>query len=1117
MTEKGKAVIELSPNALKVLQRRYLKKGENGEALETPEEMFRRVARAIAQAERLYNPAAPVEEWEDTFYRLMTSLEFLPNSPTLMNAGRELGQLSACFVLPVGDSMESIFEAIKNTALIHKSGGGTGFSFSRVRPHNDVVNSTRGVSSGPLSFMSVFDAATETIKQGGTRRGANMGIMRVDHPDILDFISAKQDDDRLNNFNISVAVTDAFMRAVEADEEYALVNPRSGESVQRLNARKVFKNMVNLAWKNGDPGIVFIDRINEDNPTPQLGEIESTNPCVTGETLVYTDGGLRRIVDLYEGRRRPGLVLDSRRAGDRTKAKASKVVASGVKPVFRLTTVEGYELRLTADHRVQTARGWVPAGELTQGDRIHILDRKGGFGSSGSGRLGMLLGWLVGDGTMKATEVILSFFGEEKQELAPVFAGLMQEEVDGRQLLDRTYTTNGYDVGGRDEYRVKSARFWRVAEEHGLRPGGKHKVPESVLTGSEAMQRGFLTALFTADGHVSGSAEKGVSVRLTSISRGLLRDVQRLLLNFGIPSRLYEDRRPQGRRELPDGRGGTAFYECKAYDDLVVSRGSLRQFADEIGFMTQAKQSKLLALLKSYRRGPYRQPFTARFRSLEPDGMEMVYDVTEPLTHSFVANGLVIHNCGEQPLLPYESCNLGSINLSRVVPDGHIDYGALGRIVRTAVRFLDDVIDVNRYPLPEIEQMTKGNRKIGLGVMGFADMLLHLQVPYDSDEACRIAGEVMSFIHDEARAESEDLARERGVFPNFEGSIFDSPAGARVRNATVTTIAPTGTISIIAGCSSGIEPVFALSYVRANVLDDDRMVEGHPYFEQVALERGFLSDELMKKIAETGSARHTDGLPPDVQQVFATAHDITPEWHIKLQAAFQKSTDNAVSKTVNFPNEATIEDVENVYRMAFRTGCKGVTIYRDGSRDEQVLNVGQSKKKREPDPSIGGIATTRPSRPQLLTGETQRMDTGCGKLFVIMNDDEYGPREVFANMGKAGGCASSNTEALGRLISLALKKGASAQEIVEQLKGIRCHVPYGMGPNATLSCADAIGKALERRYVAGAAALANAEPEPQLSLVEAGAGACASCGGVVRHEGGCTVCCDPGCGYSNCG
>jgi ribonucleoside-diphosphate reductase alpha chain len=749
MTDKGNTVIELSANALKVLQRRYLKKGENGELLETPEEMFGRVARAVAQAERLYDPAAPVEQWEQAFYDLMTSLEFLPNSPTLMNAGRELGQLSACFVLPVGDSMESIFEAIKNTALIHKSGGGTGFSFSRVRPHNDVVLSTKGVSSGPLSFMSVFDAATETIKQGGTRRGANMGIMRVDHPDILDFITAKQDDDRLNNFNISVAVTDAFMRAVDDDAEYPLINPRSGETVRTLSARKVFKSMVTLAWKNGDPGIVFIDRINEHNPTPHLGEIESTNPC------------------------------------------------------------------------------------------------------------------------------------------------------------------------------------------------------------------------------------------------------------------------------------------------------------------------------------------------------------------------------GEQPLLPYESCNLGSINLSRMAPDGHIDYGKLGHAVRTAVRFLDDVIDANRYPLPEIEQMTRGNRKIGLGVMGFADMLLRLGVPYDSEESCRLADEVMGFIHDEALAASEELAAERGVFPSFEGSIFDKPGGTRVRNATVTTIAPTGTISIIAGCSSGIEPLFAVSYVRANVLDDDQMVEGHPYFEEVARQRGFYSDELMKKIADVGSVRHLDGVPADVQHVFATAHDITPEWHIKLQAAFQKHTDNAVSKTVNFGNDATVEDVEKVYLHAFRSGCKGVTIYRDGSREEQVLNVGQTKKKREREPAMGGIATTRPSRPQLLTGETQRMETGCGKLFVIMNDDEYGPREVFANMGKAGGCASSNTEALGRLISLALKKGASSHEIVEQLKGIRCHVPYGIGPNATLSCADAIGKAIERRYVSAGGTAPAGTAEPQLSLVEVAQGACPDCGGSIEHEGGCVVC--RLCGYSKCG
>jgi ribonucleoside-diphosphate reductase alpha chain len=741
-------VIELSSNALKVLQRRYLKKGENGELLETPEAMFRRVARAVAQAERLHNPSASVDEWADTYYELMTSLEFMPNSPTLMNAGRELGQLSACFVLPVGDSMDSIFEAIKHTALIHKSGGGTGFSFSRVRPKNDVVLSTKGVSSGPLSFMSVFDAATETIKQGGTRRGANMGIMRVDHPDILDFITAKQDDDRLNNFNISVAVTDDFMRAVEADEEYPLVNPRSGETVKYLKARKVFKSMVTLAWKNGDPGIVFIDRINEHNPTPRLGSIESTNPC------------------------------------------------------------------------------------------------------------------------------------------------------------------------------------------------------------------------------------------------------------------------------------------------------------------------------------------------------------------------------GEQPLLPYESCNLGSVNLSRVCDDGHVDYARLGHIVKTAARFLDDVIDVNNYPLPQIAEMTRGNRKIGLGVMGFADMLFRLGIPYDSDEAAVLAGQIMQFVHAQAQAASEELADERGVFPNFEGSIYDVAGGPRLRNATVTTIAPTGTISIIAGCSSGIEPLFALSYMRRKVLDDDEMLEVYPYFEEVARREGFYSEALTKRIADEGSVRHIDEVPEHWRRVFATAHDVTPEWHIRLQAAFQRDTDNAVSKTVNFPNQATVDDVEKVYLLAYRSGCKGATIYRDGSREEQVLNVGAGARPQNGRDPSAGIAITRPSRPRLLTGETERMDTGCGKLFVIMNDDELGPREVFANMGKAGGCASSNTEALGRLISLALKKGASPSEVVDQLKGIRCHVPYGMGPNATLSCADAIGKAIERRYISGTVA-PTTSPEPQLALVEVAQGACPDCGGAIEHEGGCVVC--RLCGYSKCG
>ncbi len=745
----------LTGNAIKVLEKRYLKKGEDGSPVETPEEMFRRVAENIAQAETNYGmskeEALAVSRG---FYDMMVGLDFLPNSPTLMNAGRELQQLSACFVLPIEDTMESIFSTIKKTALIHQSGGGTGFSFSRLRPANDKVASTGGVASGPVSFMRVFNAATEAVKQGGTRRGANMGILRVDHPDILQFINCKDSSDEYNNFNISVGITEKFMEAVDKGLDYDLVSPRSGKPVKKLPARMVFGQIVELAWRTGDPGIVFLDRLNRDNPTPHIGEIESTNPC------------------------------------------------------------------------------------------------------------------------------------------------------------------------------------------------------------------------------------------------------------------------------------------------------------------------------------------------------------------------------GEQPLLPHESCNLGSINLSNMVHGNSVDWNKLKTTVRAAVRFLDDVIDMNRYPLPEISDMTRGNRKIGLGIMGFADMLIKLGIPYDSDEAVSAGRSVMKFIDDEAKAASEELAGMRGVFPNFGGSVYDREGGREMRNATVTTIAPTGTLSIIAGCSSGIEPLFAVSYIRT-VMDKDELVEVNPYFAAVAKERGFYSDELMRKIAHHGTVADIKEVPEDIRRLFVTAHDIAPVWHVKMQAAFQEYTDNAVSKTVNFSHDAKIGDVEEVYRLAYSLGCKGVTIYRDGSKDEQVLTTGRTKEAKgkeqaPPSEKIGhepGKIMPRP-RPYITKGYTRQVNTGCGRLYVTINEDEKGLCELFAMMGKSGGCATSQTEATGRLVSLALRSGVDPASIIDQLKGIRCPSPAWVSGSTIYSCADAIATVLEEYLLEkkqGGAQDKSAADDNLLNHCPQ----CPECGSMVSFAEGCVVC--SSCGYSKCG
>ena len=1055
--------------SLRVLSERYLFKDKDGKIVETPEEMCWRVAWEIASADTQWGKGkGEVLETARGYYRLLVTHEFLPNSPTLMNAGTgNKLQYSACFVLPVEDSLVGIFDAVKWQALIHQTGGGTGFSFTRLRAKGSMVKSSKGTASGPVSFMRIFDAATNEVKQGGKRRGANMGILRVDHPDIMEFIHCKEEGG-ITNFNISVAITDKFMEAYSKDKNYDLIDPKNGEKVGEASARAVFEEIVKGAWTTGDPGLVFIDRMNKStaNPVPSLGPVESTNPCITGDSLIYTESGLVRVEDLYGLNARVKVLTDARLSEKRFNS--ASVLKTGIKNVYRLVTKEGYEIDLTADHRLMTPNGWKEAGDLTFGQKILISNRKGGFGRLGSLEEGQIMGWLVGDGTLKASSAVLSFFGVEKKELAPQFSNMVYRLVDGMQLLQRDYSTSVKIIKGRNEARVESRRLLRYMLANGFAPGKKLAVPQKVFSGSEDMQRGFLQALFTADGHTAGNPQKGVSVRLTSIKKSLLRDVQRLLLNFGIPSKIYSERRKRGFRELPDGKGGKKSYLCSAYHDLVISKENLWNFAREIGFLISYKNAKLIDSLALYKEGGYRERFETTFEKLVHKGRKWVYDLVEPSTHSFIANGFVVHNCGEQPLYPFDSCNLGSIFLTYFVKeeDGkrRVDWEKLKEATRLSVRFLDGVIEMNPYTLDAIRKTSLAIRRIGLGVGGWADMLVELGIPYESGEALTLAEKVMKTIQNEAETETIELAKERGPFPLWPVSIYKK--GQPRRNSTVTTIAPTGSISIIAGASSGIEPLFAIAYQHI-VKDkhmDRRLSFVNPMFEEVARKRGFWTDELREKVGQEGVISHIVDIPEDVRALFGTAHEIDPIWHVKVQAVFQKYTENAVSKTINLRHDATVEDVKAAYLTAWETDCKGITIFRDGSKEAQVLNLGVKDAVAE---SVGPLR----DRPTKVSGVTYKLMTPVGSAFVTINQDIGGdPLEVFINVGKAGSDVAAMAEALGRTISTALRFRGSlsprekAQEIAHQLAGIGGRRSVGFGPNKIRSLPDAISVALSTHY-----------------------------------------------------
>jgi len=829
------------------------------------------------------------------------------------------------------------------------------------------------------------------------RRGANMGILRVDHPDIMDFIYAKTKEGVLTNFNISVAVTDEFMKAVEEEKEINLINPRTGEPQGKINAKYLFDMIVYNAWRTGDPGLVFIDRINKHNPTPQLGEIESTNPCVTGDTLVVTEKGLIPIENLTRNNPKSlstSLIVDLRAIKSRgiVKSKPTRYVFTGIKPVYRLITREGYEIKATIDHMFLTPSGWKKLGELKEDDTL-LIQSCGCFSNSielpikeeidklnnltkrkklnlpkeWSEDLGFVIGLLIGGGWLRKDRVGFTF-SSQKLDLLKRAREIISKWYGCVKPVKRrngTYHLSYHAKAFIEFFKKLGVGEWKAEEK---------RVPWSIFMAPEFAVRGFLRGLFTADGSVQGKAEEGSSIRLSSTSLRLLKDVQLLLLNFGIKSKIYERKRSKKRvSAYIDSEGKVRRYVGGDYYELVISRDSRERFIEKIGFSDERKISEF------HRRSQskfYRGRFEVTVQKIEYVGEEPVYDVTEPLTHSFIANGFIVHNCGEQPLLPFESCNLGSVNLSLMVKrrrDGRyeIDWKKLREVVRIAVHFLDNVIDANNYPLPQVEEKTLLTRKIGLGVMGWAELLFKLQIPYDSEEALNLARRIMEYINYYSKVESINLAKVRGSFPAFKGSIYDGdqprfPFEADdeekqytlkwddlrakikkygIRNATTTTIAPTGTISIIAGTSSGIEPLFALAFFR-RVLGGVSLFEVNSVFEEFLKERGLYSDELMREIARVGSIRYVEGMPEDIKRIFVTALDIDVDWHVRMQAAFQEFTDNAVSKTINLRYEASPEDVKRAFILAYELKCKGITVYRYGSKGEQVLYIGKPTKKK---------------------------------------------------------------------------------------------------------------------------------------------------------------------------
>jgi len=1185
---------QLTDNAATVLANRYLAKDKlTGEVAEEPRDLFWRVAAAVAAPE--YDLDRRVgERWARRYYELMSQGTFVPNSPTLMNAGRDMGMLSACFVLPVEDSIDGIFTTLKHVALIQKAGGGTGFSFARLRPEGDLVASSGGRTSGPLSFIDTFSAGTESIQQGAFRRGANMGVMRCDHPDVVEFIRAKDDLSRWTNYNVSVAVTEEWMQKVmDAPSDPVLINnPRSGQKawLKKTEGRRiseadyesyaagapaddaqywtygeVMDRIIHFAWKNGEPGMLFIDRANADNQVPNLGDYEATNPCVPADTWVQTVDGPRMVGELV-GRGTEVVVH-----GAAWQTGEQGFFSTGRKPVLELKTEFGPALKLTANHPVRkvTARTrwrleteWVDAGDLQPGDEVQLHNHRSmaEWQGVGSAEEGYLLGLLTGDGTLKKECAVLSVWAARPTAdgtIPTAARGVITEAERCAATLNHRSDFRGFSaVSDRGEWRLQSAPLRDLAARFDMRPGAKMPGEEVERTSSH-FHAAYLRGLFDADGSVQGNTRKGLSVRLAQSDRVLLERCQRMLLRLGVQSKLYA-RRAEGEALLPDGNGGQASYPTKAQFELVIANDNLHVFAERVGFADTSKQSRLEVSLASLNRAPNRERFVATVQSIEPAGEMEVFDVQVPGVNAFDANGLMVHNCGEQWLLPYGSCNLGSINLGKFyrphAPEAadwqdRIDWDEFETAVADCTRFLDDVVTINNYPIEEIRERANEERRIGLGVMGFADLLFQLGVRYGSEKSFEIARVFSERLTEGSYKASEALVEEDGRAPflAWQGSKPQVDGRKPRRNSHVSTVAPTGTISIIAGCSGGIEPIFSLAFQRQVMKNADGvpviMREVQPDFREALEKRGYSEHEIdaVIDVALTDGTVAGSDLPTELKTTFVTARDVVPQDHILMQAAWQSKIDNAVSKTINLPHEASEDDVRTAYLLAWREGCKGVTVYRDGCREMQPMAL--KDKEEAPTAPVGDVPIAPVRLPEIMPSIRVRQMTPFGNMHVKISVDAQKDREmeVFAQLGKGGDVANSDLEAICRMLSLFLRCGGATSMALKQLEGIGSSLSVPSKEGRIMSLADGLAKALQKYLQAkahhGLRAILLGEVDPEdLSEAPAGnamtaapsAGAragsgmgnafkikCPACdGGTLTFEEGCCKC--HSCGYSQC-